>query len=733
MAAERMKQVTSLLTCAVCYEMYKKPKYLPCHHSYCEECIAKLLKESKIICPECREISTAPLGGVKDLPNNFFINHLMDEVTLKRKVEGEEKATCDKCTEAAIAITLCLECVVFLCDYCNEYHKRSKEYGNHSVIPLNDLQSKMKEVKLQPKAKQMLCQDHDLDLNFFCETCDQLICHYCTTNEHSGHVHNSVKKMANKHRKELEKIMEPVEKMIVDLSALRQKVKAAGDDIGSQTTEVDQQIDSYYEELHQQLQQQREVLKRKLQEKSTQKKKAISLQLEHIQAQLESVKELNDAVTNGSDRDTLFAKKQVSNDTKRLTESYRRLGTSPVELATIEFVPVKEYKQPFPQFGQLYDDSPMPGNCEVITGIPLQSLVENKVNLKIITKTHKNIHCSKGGSHIVVQLQSSRGIVPVEVKDNENGTYSASFVAKQVGEAKLSVTIEGEHIKDSPYSVMVGRDYKSIDEPIKIIKYDSGYLGCTLAIAFGRDGVWAVTNNYQCVYIFDSQDQLVRKFGSYGKGNGQLSSPYGLAFDVNNHLYVSEHGNHRVQKFNINGEYLLQFGHQGSGNGQLSSPNGITVHNEKLYIAESEGNRISVFQLDGQFCCIIGSGQLSNPYDVTVSGNGHLLVADYDNHCISSFTLDGTYVGKFDKGESESDSPLCSEMIYNYLYPVGVTTDMHGFVLVTEDEAECVTVFDQGGGVHICSFSSESPCGIAVSPVGNIYVTSGSDNEVQIF
>ena len=339
----------------------------------------------------------------------------------------------------------------------------------------------MKEVKLHPKAQQMLCQYHDLDLNFFCETCDQLVCNYCTTNEHSGHVHNSVKKMANKHRKELEKIMEPVEKMIVDLSALHEKVVAIGEEIETQATKVDQQIDCYYEELHQQLQQQREYQKRKLQEISAQKKKAILLQLEQLeytQAQLESVKELNNAVTNGSDRDALFAKKQFINDTKRLTESYRRLGTSPVELATIEFVPVKEYKQLFPQFGQLYDESLMPGNCEVTGILPLQSLVGDKVNLKIITKTHKNVHCSKGGSHVVVQLQSSRGVVPVEVEDKEDGSYSASFVTEQVGEAKLSVTIEGEHIKGSrrPYNVMVGRDYKNIDKPIKVIN-DGGNMG----------------------------------------------------------------------------------------------------------------------------------------------------------------------------------------------------------------------------------------------------------------
>ena len=729
MAAERMKKVTNLLTCAVCYEMYKKPKYLSCLHSYCEECIAKLSKESKVICPECRETSTTPPGGVKDLPNNFFINNLIDEVTLKRKVEGEEKATCDMCVEEGLAVVLCPECVMFLCDHCNEFHKRGKEYRNHSTIPLNELQSKKKEVNLRPKAKEMSCQDHNLDLNFFCETCDQLVCHYCTTNEHNGHVHNSVKKMANKHRKELEKIMEPVEKMISDLFALRQKVKATGEDIGSQTTKVDQQIDSYYEELHQQLKQQREELKRKLQEMSTQKKKAISLQLEQLeytQAQLESVKELNDAVTNGSDQEALFAKKQVGNDVKRLTESYKKLDTDPVEFATLEFVPVKEYKESFPQFSQLYDGSPVPDNCEV-TDIPLQPLVRNQIDFKIITKDHNNARCSKGGSHIIAQVQSSKeDVVPVEVKDNNDGSYSASFVTMQVGEAKLLMTIEGEHIKGSPYSVMVGQEYKSIDKPIKIVN-DGGNMGFPWAIAFGRNGVWAVTDDIcHCVHIFDGQDQLVRKFGSNGRGNGQFSNPNGLAFDANNQLYVSEYSNHRVQKFNVNGEYLLQFGHQESGNGQLSYPAGITVHNERLYIAECGYSRISVFQLNGQFCCIIGSGQLSNPYDVTVNSNGHLLVADYSNNCIFSFTLDGTYVGRFDKTQLSN--------------PIGLTTDMHGFVLVTENINNRVTVFDQDGTcVH--QFGSNGSAngqfsyirGIAISPSGNIYVADGSNKRVQIF
>ena len=374
---------------------------------------------------------------------------------------------------------------------------------------------------------------------------------------------------------------------------------------------------------------------------------------------------------------------------------------------------------------KVYDDPAAPDNCEV-TDIPLQPLVGNQVNCKIITKDRDNAHCSRGGSDIVAQVQSSRGeVVPVEVKDNNDESYSVSFVTKHVGELKLSVTIKGQHIKGSPYSVMVCQDYRSVDKPFKVIN-DGGNMGSPWAIAFGRDGVWAVTDdNYQCVYIFDGQDQLVGKFGSNGSGNGQFSNSYGLAFDADNHLYVSDWSNNRMQKFNINGEYLLQIGHYGSGNGQLYSPAGITVHNDRLYVAEYNNHRISVFQLNGQFCSIIGSGYLSYPYDVTVSGNGHLLVADYSNNCITSFTLDGTYVGRFDKGQLSN--------------PIGLTTDLNGFVLVTDNNHR-VTVFDKDGAC-LCHFGSRgssngqfsNPRGIAVSPNGNIYIADYSNKRVQIF
>ena len=61
----------------------------------------------------------------------------------------------------------------------------------------------------------LLCQNHkhELELGFYCETCDQLVCQYYIMKDYLKHDHDTVKKMATKHRKELEKIMEPVEKI----------------------------------------------------------------------------------------------------------------------------------------------------------------------------------------------------------------------------------------------------------------------------------------------------------------------------------------------------------------------------------------------------------------------------------------------------------------------------------------------------------------------------------------
>jgi len=424
-----------------------------------------------------------------------------------------------------------------------------------------------------------------------------------------------------------------------------------------------------------------------------------------------------DTIEKHSDQEALSAKKQK---TDRLNE----LNINPLQSSSMKFVPIKES---FPHFDQQID----PGTSEVVN-LPNHIPVGKELEFFIITKYHNGNRCSIGGSQVSVRLESNTGeVTTAQVMDKNDGSYMASFVAEQVGEIKLSVSINGQQIKGSPCSLVI-YDYTRVGKPSKIVNNDGNmYMVAPWGIAFDKNGTWAVTDNTKhCVYIFDGQDQLIREFGNHGSGNGQLNRPEGVTFDSNNYLYVADVGNNRIQKFDVNGNYLLQFDSSESDDDQLNHPIGITTYNNKVFVTEVYNQCISVFNTNGQFSHIIGKGRLGGPIDVTVNTN-NLLVADYYHHCIHTFTLDGNYVSKFatlgpDRGQLS--------------YPRGITTDLYGFILVSEYGNVRVSIFDKDGNFIHCFGSKGSddgkfqlPHGIALSPNGDIYVTDYGNKRIQIF
>ena len=742
MAAEQMKKkVIDHLNCRVCYEVYKNPKYLPCYHSYCEGCLKKLVqfegKSCNVTCPDCGQTSPIPTEGVQPrvqrLPNNFFINRLLNEISLKRKIEGKEKMECGLCVREDTAVAaLCLNCGEFLCSYCCDDHKYRKEYQNHNVVPLDELKSKQKAPTV--KAKAVFCQEHvheKQELQFYCETCKRLTCQYCIMKNHIEHDHDMVKEMASKHRERVDKIMESVEKMQKQLSIAHEKISNTRDKIEAEVDKISKEIERCYEELFQKLKQQRDDLKKELHEGYVEKRNVVTSQLEQIectQEKLKVIEELNSALKDASYQETLLMEKQLVDDVHRISDSYNKLDTQPVQLTTMEFVPVEEYRRSIPQFGHLFDGA-YSYTSEVVD-IPRWAVEGENIKFTIITRNRNNQFCHKGENTIIVHARSSRqdaSDTPVDVKDNKDGSYSASFVANQVGEMKLSATLKEQQIKGSPFYIRVREKFTVINKPSRVVN-KIGKNGTPWGIAFGLSGVWAVTDrSNHSVRIFDSHNKMIQTFG--GSDKGKFNSPSGVAFDGNNDLYVTDSWNNRVQKFTITGRYLLQFGSHGSGDGQLNNPLGILVHNSQVYVVENGGNRISVFQLDGEFSRIIGSRCLKSP--CYIASNGYqLLVADSSHHCISIFTLDGNYVSKF--GTRGTGNGQLKN-------PIGVATLIYGFILVT-DEHNRVSVFDKDGKfAH--SFGSKGsssgqfffPRGIAISPTGNVYVCDSNNERIQIF
>ena len=98
-------------------------------------------------------------------------------------------------------------------------------------------------------------------------------------------------------------------------------------------------------------------------------------------------------------------------------------------------------------------------------------------------------------------------------------------------------------------------------------------------IGFSRNGKWAVADRFNhCVYLYDGEDQLVKKIGREGFNSGQFYYPRGVTFDDEDHLYITD-----IQQFTIDGDCLLQFGSDGC---KMEYPVGLTVYNGKVYVAD---------------------------------------------------------------------------------------------------------------------------------------------------
>ena len=675
--------------------------------------------KAKIACPECRKEVKVPEGGVKDLVNNFFINHLIDELVLKRKVDRDDQVICDKCDEEDPVVSYCPDCSLFLCSICNDYHKRDKDSRSHGIIPLAELGS----TPIQTPAKYLRCKQHDNELQYYCETCEEMICCYCAVKNHSGHNHDTIKKIVN-----TRKLNDgnDIDTMISSLSETYNNAKKIKDSIKKQGSEVNKKIDSYYDTVIEKLMEQRQQMMQQVQGTVTRAEKMLATYLDELQfalTQLTQLKEVNDSAKNITDHQAILSiRKQTSTQMNLLTTQYKKLKIQPKVSNAVQFFPKK---LSLPQFGEvLLHIDPLLSEVSNLSSRVLQGV---ETGFSIVTKYSNGLRYPSGGSQVSVALEPRKGeITTAQVTDSKNGSYAISFIPRQIGDLKVYVSIDGQQIKESPYTIKVLKNYAAVKVPSNKVVISSGTKkGRPWGVAFAKNGMWAVADQLNnCVHVFQEDGQFLWKFGSHGSGKGQLDGPCDIAFDADNNLYVTDCNNHRVQKFDIGGNYILQFGQ--NDDVRLRSPVGITTHGSKIYVADSLLNRIVKYESNGHLCQVIGEGVLNNPHGVIISKNNQVLVTDCGNNCIHVFTLFGQYEGKFGKEQIN--------------YPRSIATDEEGFVLVTDTESHRVLVYNQHGtSVHHFGTKGTgnaqfiNPRGVSVGPDSSVYICDTLNSCVKIF
>jgi len=228
--------------------------------------------------------------------------------------------------------------------------------------------------------------------------------------------------------------------------------------------------------------------------------------------------------------------------------------------------------------------------------------------------------------------------------------------------------------------------------------------GCYVPVdsAVGKDGLLYVVNRSQQfvargvrVTMCNVEGEYFGTFGSFGEGDGQFTSPSGIAIDSQGRVYVTDEHLHRIAVFDATGQFLSKFGTKGTQEGEFDTPSGIAIDNQdNLYVADTYNNRIQKFTADGRFQLSFGSqydgiGGLRLPWGVTVDANGNVYVADWGNDRIEKFSASGEFHATFGhSGDGDGE----------FYRPSGVAVDQDGFIYVADWGNERVQVLDRAGG-----------------------------------
>ena len=601
------------LLCVQCTRELRDPHLLCCLHCVCKECLGRVeQQDGRLKCPQCGDTSTHPPQGQHSVrtcrPSTAEVQcvpvrcvslaqHIEDRKLLQKITSGEPILCSNAiCSHSEVpAIVLCFDCKDYLCETCYAGHQRMTNLTKgHTVKSLSELRSLPPSVlrSLVPQTvTPTTCPCHEGEpLKYCCEQCDTLLCQACTVGKDLGHQPKHLNRAAVAQHTQC---LVVAREAVVHSREVHQKTAAR---LEAQSTAVDGMRERALKDTQRAFQTIRDAIDKKEEELCNQivtvsddKKLSIVARTQSYRQEEESLAAaqttLSFLLTNGSS-DEVVASKRLAHTRQSVATSQCRGGAGGTPVSpVVQFLPQKEKAilTAIKEFGCIQDGA-YPLHCTV-NPKPKPLRQYPPVVLTLTTVDSSNIPCSSGGESVEAFLRPRPPVpgpaITSKVEDRENGQYEVVFSAVYSGECELSVLVNGEHVRGSPFAVRLGR-------------------------AVLKNGRWVMTRSATELGTIKGSLQFPQQPGHLW---GVAVSP------VNGSVFVSDFDNSRIQVFDVEKKHLRTFGQFGKGEGQLNNPWGIDVSaSGQLYVANYcnwYNYCVSVCREDGTFSKAFGQKSCS--------------------------------------------------------------------------------------------------------------------------
>lgn len=193
-------------------------------------------------------------------------------------------------------------------------------------------------------------------------------------------------------------------------------------------------------------------------------------------------------------------------------------------------------------------------------------------------------------------------------------------------------------------------------------------------------------------------------------------------------VFVSDAHNGRIAVYSRDGWFIRTLGDDGQNPGKLRYPYGLTMHEQKLFIADMGAAAIRVYEPTGKFLeDLTGPGLLSKPTDVKIRG-ARVYVADVGRHQVLVLDREGKLIQAIGGPGEENGA---------FRFPNGIALGEDGTLYVADSGNNRVQVFDQAGNFLRAVGSESNPLtaarGIFVDGAGRLFVVAGLLNQVVAF